>query len=613
MSIDSSEETNSDSGLRGDRSRTSDQLGLWNLVRHRSTTASLRRQVRRVFGKAAKRGAIYRWGLAASRGGRCDAVSECLSRLACGQSDKKANKAGINLMDVGDAFTESVTASSKFTTKDAAQLLLWTTALPALSEHFDSTRWWRLLTAIEQTRESILQRSRCYSPTHLMIGAEVGLTLAWRLGELPACRGLVPSSTKALSQWCDREDESLEASIANVVDTRLVLGSLIRIQKILEQGATSKKLRKQQRRMGAALGERVAAMTVPTGSSAMSDAGHKDVVDDLPPHGLLDHATRFDPDCLGPAMEASLGQKQRGGRLVWQVNLPETLHHDPVSKIALMFADWDVRRGRTHIDYSSEHVQIEVFAGRPKVISGRWETMIEIDGEEQQPNGDWVDACEYTDDDVHYLEIEQSWTGGMLVQRQLMLLRDDRCLLMADAILPSDPNDVDSRKIKYASRLPLYPSIRIDAASETREVFLSDGHHRGLVIPPSAAEWRIGPTAAVLKATGDGHLLLSAEGRGRLYAPLWFDFQKRRFSRKRTWRQLTVADQLRICRRDEAVGYRVQVGSEQWMLYRSMAERRCRSILGKHLIADFYASRFDPGDGSHDSLVTVDENESLDD
>ncbi len=296
-----------------------------------------------------------------------------------------------------------------------------------------------------------------------------------------------------------------------------------------------------------------------------------------------------------------------------KLTCPTAIHHDPDAKLAVMFADWDVRRGRTHVDYSGEEVKIEVFAGRPKVFSGHWQTMIDVDGQEQQPSGDWTDACEYSDDDVHYLELEQPWTGGVFLQRQVMLLREDRCLLLADTILPRDRLESDSRSIKYVSRLPLSPSIEIDAEAETREIFLSDGRRRGLVIPLSASEWRVGPTDAMLKETEDGQLLLSSQGRGRLYIPLWFDFQHRRFKRQRTWRQLTIADQLRIVRRDEAVGYRVQVGSEQWMLYRSLAERCCRSILGKHLISDFFASRFDPGDGSHDDLVTVDDNDSLDD
>ena len=74
-----------------------------------------------------------------------------------------------------------------------------------------------------------------------------------------------------------------------------------------------------------------------------------------------------------------------------------------------------------------------------------------------------------------------------------------------------------------------------------------------------------------------------------------------------------MGDQLRLVNRHEATAYRFQAGSEQWMVYRSLGERRCRTALGKHLIAEFYASRFHPGDGTHEELVTVEDKCSADD
>jgi len=415
-----------------------------------------------------------------------------------------------------------------------------------------------------------------------------------------------------VTAWCDREDEAMAAALAQGTDTRLVLGSLLRCRRIMER-TTNRKFTKHQVQLAGALATWVAAMTTHTGGAAFSTASGKQVADDLPPHGLLGRMVELDPQALAPAISAALGARQTGGRLVWQVDLPATMHHHSDAKIAVMFPDWDVRRGRTHVDYSREHVRLEVFAGRAEVIAGDWQTMIQLDDVEQQACGDWVEVCEYTDDDVHYVEIEQPWTGGILLQRQVMLVRDDRCLLLADAVLPSDPLQQASRSIKYSSRLPLFDSIGIEPEAETREVFLSDGQRRALVIPLSASEWQIGPTDATLKETADRHLLLSTTGRGRLYAPLWLDLQQRRFKRKRTWRVLTVVDQLHSVQRDTAVGYRVQVGSEQWMVYRTLAEHRCRSVLGKHLIAGFYSSRFDPSDGSHDALITVDDSDSPDD
>jgi hypothetical protein len=190
-----------------------------------------------------------------------------------------------------------------------------------------------------------------------------------------------------------------------------------------------------------------------------------------------------------------------------------------------------------------------------------------------------------------------------------MLIRDDRCLLLADSVIPGDSRTRLPSSIKYHSRLPLARSIGLQPERETREAFLSDDRKRVLVIPLSASEWKIGPSDANIQESADDCLVFSSSGAGRLYAPLWLDFQKRRFKRMRTWRQLTVADQLRLVGRDEAVGYRIQLGSEQWVVYRSLGERACRTVLGKHLIADFFSARFCPEDGGHEALVTVDDDE----
>ncbi len=199
----------------------------------------------------------------------------------------------------------------------------------------------------------------------------------------------------------------------------------------------------------------------------------------------------------------------------------------------------------------------------------------------------WQEVCEYTDDDVHYLEIEQSWTGGLLLQRQIMLIRDDRCVLFADAVLPrcetteaeaAQPGLEDSAAGRRRIDSLYEPdSARGDASKpiqkrKPRKSCSPRDADASMVLPLAASEWRVGATTCTLSATEDQHLAITIQGRDRLYAPLWFDLQPRRLKRKRTWRQLTIADQLRIVGTDQAVGYRIQVGPEQWMVYRSLAD-----------------------------------------
>ncbi len=584
----------------------------WKSLCEQVSASVSKETARAVFGDSAKGGGVYRWGLAASRGSSCSATQELLSRLACGQRPGKKHR-NIDLDAAAASIVDSLESARKLSIADACDAVLWAAALPTLTERLNQQVWWNLLGCLQQLRESYLQRGVSESPVDLLIGVELPLTLAWRLRILPSCKRLEKPAADALAQWCKYEEEAIAASVAGGIHVRLVAGSLIRCRSIMEK-TTRRKWKKQQLLVADEIATWTAAMTTHTGQTALSSATRKQLSDDLPPAGLLGRAAEIDPEALQPAIAAALGETQSGGRLAWEVCLPEAFHHSEEAKIAVMFPDWDVRRGRMHIDYSGQEPHVELFAGRSLVVTGHCQAMIEIDGQRQQVCGDWDTTCHYTDDDVHYLEIEQPWTGGVLLQRQFMLVRDDRCVLMADSVLPRDePPSEASRKIRYDLRLPLAPSISADGETETREMFLCDGRRRGLVIPLSASEWRVGPTDATLKATPDGHLQLTSTGTGSLYTPLWFDFQQRRFSRKRTWRQLTVADQLRIVRRDEAVGYRIQIGSEQWLVYRSFDDPRPRSVLGKHLVADFFSARFDMSDGSLEELVTVDDSETADD
>lgn len=583
----------------------------WETLRVRLKAIDAKAVTKEVFGQSAKGGAVYRWGIAASTGGCCSTAVEVLSRLACGGGIRKKDSEFDLAAAVEDEF-DRLLGIRTLSPMDATHALIWSAALPRLSQHLEPNRWWDALGKIQQLRETVLQRAMTDRPSHLIIAAEIGLTLAWRLPDLPSCKRMEKSASEQLNDWCRYDEEAINLAIAGGADARLVLASLMRCRWILEE-TTKRKFGKQPRSVGDRLATWVAAMTTHTGGTAFSEVSRREVRDDLPPDGLLGRAAEFDPEALEPAIAAALGRTQSGGRLAWQVSLPEAYHHGEEAKIAVMFPDWDVRRGRVHLDYGDADPNLELFAGRVAVLAGRCQTMIEIDDQPQRESGPWELTCEYTDDDVHYVEIEQPWTGGIMLQRQVMLIRDDRCLLFADGVLPKDGSAEDAGNIRYHCRLPLADSIQAEPDPQTREIYLGDGRPRGLVIPLSANEWRIGPSDATLKVTDDHHLLMTSSGAGRLYVPLWFDFQQRRLSRKRTWRQLTVAEDLRIVDRNEAVGYRVQLGSEQWLVYRSLSRRGCRTVLGKHLIADFYGARFDTGDGSLEELVTVDDQDANDD
>lgn len=559
------------------------------------------------FGDAASGGSVYRWGVAASKGASIDDHWRYLAKLACDDSSKSTAVDRIDWESSAQRFIDQLTADPSPPSLISSQAVVWAAAMPALAHRLMPSCWWRLLTMLQQVHETTLQRDHPYEANHLILGGELGLTLSGRMSKLEHCKVLQKQSILAVRQWCSNEADSIADAIEGIKDARLVLASLIRCDRWLRSLDKSTKLRKKLNSVGESLVILVASTTRPNGTVAFSDASRPDVRDDLPPHGLLAYAGAINTDSLQPAIDAALGKSPKGGRLVWEVSLPESMHHHPDAGVAAMCCQWDVRRGKTVIDYAGEEVKLEIHAGKKRIISGSWQSQLEVDGIEQHSSGPWSEVCEFTDDDVHYLEIEQPWSGGVTLQRQVLLFRDDRAMMLADAVLPTDRGHSDLGRIQYASRLPLTSFTEVVGENETRELYLADKHRRVMLLPLAASEWKMGPSESSLRLSDDHHLVTSAIGTARLYCPLWLDFLPRRFKRKRTWRQLTVADQLRTVAANEAVAYRVQFGSEQWVVYRNLDAQRCRTFLGKHLLADFFCSRFDPSDGNHEELITVDD------
>ena len=581
----------------------------WKTLRKKVRVRAEKQSARNVFGDAAKKGNVYRWGVAASQQGPCSEWWEVLSRLATNSALSKKQISRIDFDQQVQRISQRLSHVNN-SVVDETELVVLTAALPGLIDHLDYRKWWDLIGELHRYREMVLEAADPASASALIVGGEVGLTFAWCLRDLPSCARLQESAFESVAQWCKHEEDSIASAISGGINTRLGCASLIRCRSLIE-GTTRRKFRKQLINVLADLATWTTALTMHTGGSAFSTASAKDVKDDTAKSGLLHAVVQCDPDTLKPAMGAARGETQSGGRLAWEISLPEAIHHCDQSKIAVLMPQWDVRRGRVHLDYSQKNFRVEVFAGKSTIVSGDWETSIEHDGSELQPQSEWISTCEYSDDDVHYLEFEQSWTGRMILQRQVLVIRDDRCVMLADSVLPagSQTDRPGSSEIRYSCRLPIPQATTANPEEETREVMFGEKKSQCMMIPLSASEWRVGQTSATLRVTDDHHLLLTANSKGALYAPLWMDMQRRRLKRKRTWRQLTVADELRIVGKAEAVGYRVQAGSEQWMLYRSLGQSRCRSVMGKHLVADFYAARFHASDGSFEEVVTVDEDD----
>lgn len=196
---------------------------------------------------------------------------------------------------------------------------------------------------------------------------------------------------------------------------------------------------------------------------------------------------------------------------------------------------------------------------------------------------------DYVDGSVAFAEIEWQFENEVVMQRQIILSMDDKFAWIGDAITTAEVAEID-----YRCRWKLADGITTVGETENTEGYLYDGKKmRALVIPPGANEWKT--SRAPLQVNyQDQHFTITAQRRGRsLYAPVFIDLSPKRCLKARTWRQLTVAENLEIVADDVAVAYRVQVGKKQFVFYRSIAEPANRTFFGENVNTELFLGRLE--------------------
>jgi hypothetical protein len=263
--------------------------------------------------------------------------------------------------------------------------------------------------------------------------------------------------------------------------------------------------------------------------------------------------------------------------------LPHQLDDRPAA-MALFRSGWRGRALRMLLDYRREQPHLELAIGRQMIVDGPWAWEIRCGGLPAVAEGPWqVTHLQDDDNDVTAMVITAPLSQGLQLERHLIAAHRDRVVILADAVVEASPGP--AADLSLTMRLPLGSGMQADAADESRELTISSGRPRAVVMPLALPEWRGSP--------GDGDGRLDTDGRTirleqrspvrRLFAPLWLDVSPGRFSKQITWRQLTVADTRIILRPSQAAAYRVQAHLTQWMLYRSLDEPRNRTVLGCNL------------------------------
>jgi hypothetical protein len=491
------------------------------------------------------------------------------------------------------------TIGNQWKLSDALSALAWARGLPRLAAVLPADAWWELLvrlvhTAVEADAAGAGgERSDDDSLIHQLLAGELALTLAYLFPEITVCCELLPVARGALSAGpANLLDDRGLPHARHLGQLRPLLACWTRCRVLgrrLKHGCWHRDADKAYRRFVRG------ALRL-----ARRDGSHvfSDPATDSSGAELLAAAAVLGGRPEDRRLAALLlpGGKKQGGR---GADLFAAAVHSEWAATAVLRPDWSLSAPRLTVVYPDTSCRMELSCGKDVLWSGAWALDLCIDGRPAVPTSPWSKLCWVSDDDVDCLEIELEFGEGLRVQRHILLARHDRFLLLADAVLAGRP-----ATIQYRGVLPLRPQATWREACETREGTLAGRKPRAVLLPLALPEWLADRHSGELISTSAGLELRQTAAAQSLWAPLFLDLDRRRMSKPITWRQLTVAESHQVQPAEVAVGYRVAIGKAQWLIYRSLAPPRSRSLLGYNVCSETLVARFDR-QGEVDPLIEI--------
>jgi hypothetical protein len=480
------------------------------------------------------------------------------------------------------------TAERPWRRGDALSALAWCHALPALAAALPADAWWQLLfhltrMAADADAADAAGQWDQEPLVHQLVAGELALTLAYLFPELAVASPLAAQAERVLSTGlAELLDDRGLLHARHVEQLPLLLACWTRSRMLgrrLRKGGWPRAADKPYRR----LVRSALRLARRDGSHVFSDAAGG------PGNGKLLAAAAA---LGGRPGDRRLAELLLGGKQQWprghHTDLPAAAVHSEWAATAVLRTDWSPAAPRLTVLYPDASCRLELSCGKDVLWSGAWTLGVQVDGEPVLPTSPWDAVCWVSDDDADYLELEIELAEGLRVQRQMLLARRDRFLLLADAVLSERPAELG-----YRGAIPLSAATAWREACETREGTLGGSKSRAMLLPLGLPEWLADRRGGELVATDAGlELRQAATGRG-LWAPLFFDLDRGRMGKPLTWRSLAVAESHVLQPPDVAVGYRVAIGKAQWLLYRSLAAPQSRSLLGYNVRTETLVARFD--------------------
>ncbi|MDP1797334.1 MAG: hypothetical protein Q8K78_07630 [Planctomycetaceae bacterium] len=417
-------------------------------------------------------------------------------------------------------------------------------------------------------------------------------------GEIPFCAGLLFIDLQGAPEWMRRGQKALKKDLPARADndgtvhaevaSRLPLWLASLIRSTGWAAAFEAELwDEDERALVSDVCERTLALCRADGRLALTNGLAVDPLPVLTAAAELFEWPPANPSlaCLKNLQRHASGQKPTRG----SSSLVMPSNQSDWARFALLRSDWSAKADTVAVTHHEALPQLDVtIAGEP-IIHGPWALQLRIGDAQIELADEWSCICWETDPEADYVELQMCGPGKLRVERMILLSRTDQFLFVADSI-----SGVKNERIEYASQLPLVPGLTATADTETRQGQLRGPRSRVRVIPLGLPADRVHSTPHECTIT-DGAIRLKhiAEGRG-LLAPLVLDWHPSRRNSTVDWKPLTVTEEGKILRSDQAAGYRLRIGSSQWLFYRSLQSTgMSRAVLGHHSFNETVIARFD--------------------
>ncbi len=459
----------------------------------------------------------------------------------------------------------------------AYESLAWARALPALAAQAEAETWWELLARLIAIAAADGFDLKTQPLESNLTAGELGITLSALFPEIEACAAAGAAARRFLSQsLVDLTDGEGMPHARYLPIFRPLLACWTRCRLISPNKCWKADADNQYRWMIT----QALRLTRADGRQTQTPGTEGDWCGPLFERMLETGGDDADLEAAGRLLPGPAKPRSTG------VKLPSPSHHSEWSECAVLRGKWSRKTPLLSVAFPNGETNIELSVGRHLLLSGAWDCELHV-GAELLPKGSaWEVVCWSSDEDMDYLELEMELSHGVKIERSIMLAREDQFLLLADAAI-----GVRDLPLSYRTALPLADEVATAGEAETCEFNLRNDKLAARVLPLGLPEWRADSRWGRLEQDTDG-LALTQVGRRSLFAPLLIDLASNRARRALTWRQLSVGEMRKNVARDVATGHRVQIGSEQWLFYRSLGIHGNRTVLGQNVVCEFLAGRF---------------------